>query len=132
MNRSTAKELLHIRDWLDRAHKLVEDGQAVYLADPLRQEAGDSLMMKIGEAANRLARADVVGPARVDWRDAIANRNWLIHQYDHIDRDVTWSTLAKDLSSWHSALASTFDVAATALESSFTAIESGVTAFVTR
>jgi len=27
-----------------------------------RQEAGDSLMMKLGEAANRLSRLDVLAP----------------------------------------------------------------------
>jgi len=46
------------------------------------QEAGDSLMMKLGEAAGRLARADVESPSEMAWTDAITNRNWLIHQYD--------------------------------------------------
>lgn len=68
-------------------------------------------MMKIGEAASRLARAEVVGPEGVSWKDAIANRNWLIHQYDEIDRDITWSTLTKDLPSWQVALAHSFAAA---------------------
>jgi len=67
-----------------------------YDSDELLQEAGDSLMMKIGEAANRLSRVEVVAPKGVEWNSAIGNRNWLIHQYDEIDRDITWSTLAGD------------------------------------
>jgi hypothetical protein len=56
MDRRAAKELLHIRDWLLRADEIVERGKDRYLPDELLQEAGDSLMRKLGEAANRLAR----------------------------------------------------------------------------
>lgn len=97
MNRRTAKDLLHLRDWLQRASDIVQAGPDAYNADPLRQEAGDSLMMKIGEAANRLDRAGLDAPAGVRWAEAVANRNWLIHQYDQIDRDITWATLEHDL-----------------------------------
>lgn len=100
MDRKVAKDLLHIRDWLDRAHEVVSRGQDVYVGDALLQEAGDSLMMKLGEAASRLARANVDTPPGVAWSDAIANRNWLIHQYDQIDRRLTWVTLSRDLAGW--------------------------------
>ena len=49
MDRKVAKDLLHIREWLDRAHDIVSRGQDVYARDALLQEAGDSLMMKLGE-----------------------------------------------------------------------------------
>lgn len=62
MDRKVAKELLHIRDWLDRAKAIVDRGKHAYLQDDLLQEAGDSLMMKLGEASNRVARAGIVGP----------------------------------------------------------------------
>lgn len=110
-----AKEFLHIRDWLDRAQEIVERGRDAYLAEPLLQEAGDSLMMKLGEASNRLSRAGIDAPEDVEWADAVANRNWLIHQYDQIDRAITWATLATDLASWRSALAETFHTAETHL-----------------
>ena len=53
MDRKAAKELLHIKGWLDRVDEILERGKDAYLADDLLQEAGDSLMMKLGEAANR-------------------------------------------------------------------------------
>ncbi len=63
MNRNAAKELLHIQGWLDRVDEIVERGRGTYLADGLLHEAGDSLMMKLGEAANRLSRLAIPPPA---------------------------------------------------------------------
>ena len=105
IDRRTAKEYLHIRDWLALAAQIVSRGEAAYLADPVAQEAGDSILMKLGEAAGRLARSDVSPPAGVAWADAIANRNWVIHQYDQIDRSVTWATLSQSIPRWSTALA---------------------------
>jgi len=118
MDRRTAKELLHIRDWLDRVDLVLRAGRDAYDADPLAQEAGDALMMKIGEAASRLSRSGVVPPKGVSWADGIANRNWLIHQYDMIDRDITWATLQSDLPAWRAALAAAFAEASLALNES--------------
>lgn len=108
MDPRVAKELLHIRDWLTRVHEVVERGKDAYLADELLQEAGDSLMMKLGEAANRLSRVGAGAPDDVDWALAVANRNWLIHQYDEIDREITWATLATDLAAWRASLQTLF------------------------
>ena len=115
MDRKVAKELLHVRDWLDRAQVVVGRGHEAYSTDELLQEAGDSLMMKLGEAAGRLATAGVEPPPGVGWTDAIANRNWLIHQYDEIDRALTWVTLTRDLASWRVALTQMFSEAQASL-----------------
>ena len=108
MDRSAAKELLHIQGWLSRVADIVECGQHAYLEDAILQEAGDSLMMKLGEAANRLARLRVLPPEGVDWALAVANRNFIIHQYDEINRELTWLTLARDLPEWRDSLAPYF------------------------
>lgn len=111
MQRKAAKELLHIQGWLDRVDEIVERGRDVYLADDLLQEAGDSLMMKLGEAANRLSKLHVLAPDCVDWALAVANRNFLIHQYDEINRELTWVTLEADLPRWKRSLVALFDAA---------------------
>ena len=59
MDRKAAKELLHIKGWLDRVDGIVERGEDAYLADNLLQEAGDSPMLELGEAANRLSLGSV-------------------------------------------------------------------------
>ena len=53
MSRRVAKKYLHLRDWIARAQELVGHGEVAYFESPLLPEAGDSLLMKIGEAANR-------------------------------------------------------------------------------
>lgn len=49
-DRKAAKELVHIRGWLERVDEITQRGERAYLTDALLQEAGDSLMMKLGEA----------------------------------------------------------------------------------
>lgn len=115
MNRKAAKELLHIQGWLERVDEIIRRGEQAYLVDDLLQEAGDSLMMKLGEAANRLSRLGVLAPEGVEWALAVANRNFIIHQYDEIDRDLTWLTLSRDLPAWKSSLALLFDEASTTI-----------------
>jgi len=112
MERRAAKELLHIEGWLARVDEIVDRGRSAYLKDDLLQEAGDSLMMKLGEAANRLARLGVLAPDGVEWALAVANRNFLIHQYDEINRQMTWLTLAEDLPAWKASLQPLFAAAA--------------------
>lgn len=111
MDRKAAKELLHIQGWLKRVDEILVKGEDTYHADALLQEAGDSLMMKLGEAAGRLAKLDVLAPDGVRWATAIANRNFLIHQYDEIDRQITWATLSVNLPEWKESLAMLFDAA---------------------
>ena len=111
MERRAAKELVHIQGWLDRVDEVVERGKDAYLTDELLQEAGDSLMMKLGEAANRLSRLNVLAPAGVDWALAVANRNFIIHQYDEVNRELTWLTLSRDLPQWKQSLESLVDEA---------------------
>jgi len=54
-------------------------------------------MMKLGEAAIRLSRLGVLAADGVEWALAVANRNFIIHQYDEINRELTWLTLSRDL-----------------------------------
>jgi hypothetical protein len=49
MDRKAAKGLVHIEGWLERVDEITCRGKDAYLADALLQEAGDSLMMKLGE-----------------------------------------------------------------------------------
>lgn len=115
MDRRAAKELLHLDAWLAQVERIAEHGREAYLEDGILQEAGDSLMMKVGEAANRLSRQGMPAPPGVDWGLAVANRNFIIHQYDEVDRRQTWLTLSVDLPAWHRSLESVIGQARRAL-----------------
>ncbi|MGO1317172.1 MAG: HepT-like ribonuclease domain-containing protein [Cellulomonadaceae bacterium] len=115
MDRSVAKEFLHIDAWLTQVDEIARRGQTDYLSDNMLQEAGDSLMMKLGEAANRLSRLGVAATEGVEWALVVANRNFIIHQYDHIDREQTWLTLSVDLPALHLALQPRITAAAACL-----------------
>lgn len=117
MDRRAAKELLHIQGWLERVDEILARGMKAYLGDALLQEAGDSLMMKLGEAANRLSKLDVLAPDGVRWATAVANRNFLIHQYDEINRERTWVTLSVNLSEWNASLQQLFEQAQAFIDS---------------
>ncbi len=91
-----------------RVDEVGRRGKEAHLADDLLQEAGDSLMMKFGEAANRLSRLDVLAPDGVEWTLAVANRNFIIHQYDEINRELIWLTLSRDLPAWKVSLQGLF------------------------
>ena len=62
-------------------------------------------MMKSVRSRNRLSQLDVLAPNGVEWALAVANRNFIIHQYDQIDRQLTWLTLSVDLPAWRTSLA---------------------------
>ncbi len=96
--------------------EIVERGMCAYLTDALLQEAGDSLMMKLGEAAKRLSGLGVLAPDGVNWALAIANRNFIIHRYDEINRELTWLTLAEDLPTWKASLQALIAAADAALD----------------
>ena len=115
METRIAKELLHIQRWLSVAASIVAKGKAAYDADEVAQEAGDSLMIKIGEASKTLAVRGLQAPEGVSWSAAAKNREKLAHHYSIVDREVTWQTLSVSLPAWDTALASLFAEAAATL-----------------
>lgn len=108
MKLRVAKELLHIQRWLDVVESIVDGGKSAYDRDLVAQEAGDSLMIKIGEASKYLAASGVGAPQGVNWSDAAKNREVLAHRYSTVDRNLTWQTLSVSLREWQTALAPLF------------------------
>lgn len=108
MKLRVAKELLHIQRWLDVVESIVDGGKSAYDRDLVAQEAGDSLMIKIGEASKYLAASGVGAPQGVKWSDAAKNREVLAHHYSTVDRNLTWQTLSVSLREWQTALAPLF------------------------
>jgi len=54
------------------------------------------LVQAVGEAANRVSRAGQTRYPEVPWGRAIATRHRMVHDYDRIEYDVVWDTIAED------------------------------------
>jgi uncharacterized protein with HEPN domain len=64
---------------------------------PVVQDAVIRQLMVLGEAANRVSRAMQAQSADVPWRDIIALRNVIVHQYEKINLERIWVTVHDDL-----------------------------------
>ena len=115
MDKRAAKELMHVQRWLTIAATIATRGRDFYITDEVAQEAGDALMIKIGEASKRLAAHGLTPPPGVDWGDAAKNREKLVHHYSAVDRELTWQTLSVSLPTWNEALQHLFAEASLAL-----------------
>jgi uncharacterized protein with HEPN domain len=68
-----------------------------FQADPKTVAAVERKLLLISEAATRLGeQAEVLCPG-LPWRDIRGIGNWLRHQYDHVDLQTIWRTIANDL-----------------------------------
>ena len=51
----------------------------------------------LGEAANHLGREYHDSHPKIEWKDIIGNRNFLIHDYAVVDYDIVWDTAVHDV-----------------------------------
>lgn len=66
-------------------------------ADRQCQDAVVRRLEIIGEAATHVSPAARAALPMVPWRQMMGMRNRMIHQYNQIDLDVVWDTVANDL-----------------------------------
>jgi uncharacterized protein with HEPN domain len=71
--------------------------RAEFLVDARTQAAIVRQIEIVGEACGRLSREFRSEHPAVPWRDIIAMRNFLIHEYDEVDNFLVWKTAAVDL-----------------------------------
>jgi uncharacterized protein with HEPN domain len=65
--------------------------------DPKTISAVERKLQLISEAAGRLGeQAEVLCPG-LPWRNIRGIGNWLRHEYDRVDIDTIWNTIAIDL-----------------------------------
>jgi uncharacterized protein with HEPN domain len=97
-----------MRHMLDFAREAVEVSQGRTRSDldtdRLYALAVTKLVEMIGEAAGRVPRETQVEIPNVPWAKATAMRNRLIHDYDLVDYDIVWDTIANHLPSLIAAL----------------------------
>jgi uncharacterized protein with HEPN domain len=90
----------HILEACRDGAELVVRGRPAFDADALLVRAAKNVLSEIGEAAKAIDRLDEselerTGYAR--WREVKGMRDVVAHQYQAVELDVLWDTLAKDL-----------------------------------
>jgi uncharacterized protein with HEPN domain len=68
------------------------------------QDAVMHQLQIIGEAANRVSTSLKAQSSHIPWRDIIAMRNKLVHDYMGVDLEAVWETARKDIPILKSAL----------------------------
>jgi uncharacterized protein with HEPN domain len=82
------------------AARLVARGKAAYDADEMLRYAAEDLLLRLGECARRVERADPAFPQahpEVELRRLIYSRNVVAHGYDMVDHEIVWAILATNI-----------------------------------
>lgn len=89
---------------LDDADALVARGRESYDDDPALPLAFEALCNRVGELAKRLIAADPESFSAPIWTQAARNRDFVVHHYDRVDREVLWRTVAVSFGELRSAM----------------------------
>jgi uncharacterized protein with HEPN domain len=95
--RSPQERLLDIPEAIARIERYVALGKARFLEDELIQVWMVHHLERIGEAAARLGREFHEAHPQVPWREMVAMRNLLVHEYFSVDLEEVWETAVRDL-----------------------------------
>jgi uncharacterized protein with HEPN domain len=95
--RSPQERLLDILEAIARIERYVALGKARFLEDELIQVWIVHHLERIGEAAARLGREFHEAHPQVPWREMVAMRNLLVHEYFSVDLEEVWETAVRDL-----------------------------------
>lgn len=96
-----------VEDLLDAAAagaEVIARGQEAWDSDRLLRLAGEAVISRIGDAADKLPDAVKEALPEISWDDIRANRILVAHVYHRIDYAVVWATLVQDVPRLASAL----------------------------
>ncbi|MES2170416.1 MAG: hypothetical protein V4479_06795, partial [Actinomycetota bacterium] len=77
---------------LDDAAALVARGRNEFDRDFVLPLASEAICNRVGDLAKKLVAADPVRFADPLWTLAARNRDFVVHHYQRVDRDLLWNT----------------------------------------
>lgn len=96
-----------VRHILEAAALLGEfaaEGRAIFDASRERRLAAERLLITIGEAGRSLSDAFVAAHPALAVAGARGMRNFLVHQYDHVDPELVWDAITTSVPDFIAAL----------------------------
>lgn len=98
---SERDERAYLEHMLDSARKIIGRMQNV---DRAEYDANEELRLAlayrlqiIGEAARHVSQATREAHSRIPWRDIVAMRHKVVHEYFRLDEDVLWDVVRDHL-----------------------------------
>lgn len=92
---------LYLGHMLDAARKIVDKTKDIdrlaFDRDEDRRLAVVHLIQRFGEAARRVSDEERGTHPTIPWRQAVAMRHKIVHDYFRIDDDVVWEVATRDL-----------------------------------
>lgn len=95
--RNDRERLLDIREAIERIEAHTQGGRHAFEQDELIQIWVVHHLQIIGEAVRSLSDDFRKQHPQVPWAQIVGMRHILVHQYFHIDLQVVWNVLEKDL-----------------------------------
>lgn len=89
--------LADMREALRDIRQLTAQGREQFESDRSAQQAVASNLAVLGEAARALSEELRERHPQVPWRDVIAQRNIVVHEYHRLDLNSIWATVDEDL-----------------------------------
>lgn len=88
----------HMLDVAQEALELVKGKtRADYDSDRTLRLALTHLLQTVGEAARRVSQAFREAHPEIPWTAVVGMRHKVVHDYLHVDEDVVWDTVAREL-----------------------------------
>ena len=89
--------LAHILDCISRIELYVCDGRESFITSTLIQDAVIRNLQVLGESSQRISDATKVAHQEIEWRELVAFRNILVHDYLGINLDLVWELIDREL-----------------------------------
>ena len=95
--KDAAVYLKHIRDAIQKIEKYTSKGKASFFKDSKTQDAVVRNLGIIGEAIRNFPPGFVKAHPEVPWKNIVAMRNIIIHEYFGVEMTIVWDVVRKSL-----------------------------------
>ena len=95
--KSDRERLLDIKEAIERILRYSDQGKQEFESSELLQTWVVHNLQIVGESARRLSDSLKEQHAEVPWKEIVAMRNILVHDYFAVDVDEIWNVVERDL-----------------------------------